>query len=152
MRPEDFTVRYEWMEGSVPPPHHYEYEIQLGPGQNGRIVFYPDYPEEGSPVWTEEFPLDNIALDRLYDLLVEKGVLWREWKEREDAEVGGELEWMEGVAGKINFGVPSLIEESAVVETIYEHIRSLVPEQIWIKLMSQRQQYEDDYSKDRDPS
>ncbi|MFC1925411.1 hypothetical protein ACFLW2_01790 [Chloroflexota bacterium] len=152
MRPEDFTVTYKWMEGSVPPPHHYEYEIRIGPGEKGTIIFYPDYPEEGSPVWTGEFPLDNLSLDSLYELLVEKKVLSGQWKEREDAEVGGELEWMEGTAGNADFRIPSSIKEPSLVESIYKHIRSLVPEWIWTKLMWNQQQYTRNYFKDQQPS
>lgn len=150
MRPEDFAVRYKWIEGSVPPPYHYEYEIHVGPGENGRIIFCPDYPMEAPPVWIEEFHLDNVTLNRLYEFMVEKGVLVRDWTDMEDATVGGELEWMEGIANKIHFKVPSAIEESEMVESIYEFLRSLVPERIWTKLMSQQQQYEIDYLESRE--
>jgi len=150
MRPEDFTVIYKWIEGSVPPPYHYEYEIHVGPGEKGRVVFYPDYPLEDPPVWIEEFHLDNVALNRLYELVVEKGVLTRDWIITEDAEVGGEYEWIEGVANAIHFKVPSTIEESEIVESIYEFLRSLVPERIWTKLMSQQKQYEIDYLQGRE--
>ncbi|MFC1934185.1 hypothetical protein ACFLXX_03425 [Chloroflexota bacterium] len=145
MRPEDFAVTYKWIEGSVPPPYHYEYEIHIGPGEKGRITFYPNYPMEKPPVWIEEFQLDNMTLNSLYELIVEKGILVRDWTIVEDAEVGDKLEWIEGVANTIHFEVPSTIEESAIVESIYEFIRSLVPERIWTRLMSQQKQYEIDY-------
>ena len=150
MRPEDFSVIYRWAEGSVPPPYHYEYEIYIGPGENGRIIFCPDYPMEDPPVWIEEFHLDNATLNRLYEFMVEKDVFMRDWTEMEGAAVGGELEWMEGTANKMHFKVPSVIEESEIVGSIYEFLRSLVPEWIWIKLMSQRQQYETDYLASRE--
>jgi len=145
MSPEDFTVIYRWIEGSVPPPYYYEYEIHVGPGEKGRIIFSPDYPMEDPPVWIEEFHLDNATFNRLYELIVEKDILMRDWTRMEDNTVGDELEWIEGVANTIHFKVPSAIEESEIVESIYEFIRSLVPERIWTKLMSQQKQYEIDY-------
>ena len=152
MRPEDFAVRYNWAEGSLPPPYHYEYEIHVGPGENGRIIFCPDYTTEDPPIWIEEFQLDEATLTRLYQLIVENGVQMRDWTVMEDAPVGGELEWMEGTANKVHFKVPSAIEESEIVEGIYEFLRSLVPERIWTKLMSQQQRYESDYLESRECS
>src|SRR5690554_3169233 len=54
--PADFQIEYEWHEGSLPPPYHYEYTIRIGPGAQGEIVFLPDYPSDDTPVWTEPFP------------------------------------------------------------------------------------------------
>ncbi|MFC1995770.1 hypothetical protein ACFLVM_02730 [Chloroflexota bacterium] len=150
MIPEDFVIRYKWTEGSVPPPHHYEYEIHIGPREVGRIIFFPDYPMENPPIWIEEFHLDNVVLDRLYEVMVERGIFVRDWTEIENTAVGGELEWIEGTANKMDFRVPSTIEESEMVQSIYELLKSLVPRGIWTKLMSKRQQYENDYLENRE--
>ena len=42
-RPADFNVIYEWQEGSLPPPYHYEYTITIKADGQGQIVMIPDY-------------------------------------------------------------------------------------------------------------
>ena len=147
LRPKDFSIQYWWMEGSVPPPYHYEYSIYLGPGSKGKIVFYPDYPMEKPPVWTETFSVDDRTLDELYALIVEKQLFTIKWTEIEDPAVGGSLEWLEVVAHEDQIMVPSAINESQVVNDVYSMIKSLVPRRIWSKLMHQRDQYQWEYLK-----
>jgi len=145
LRPHDFSVRYKWIEGSLPPPYHYEYEICIGPGVSGEIVFYPDYPIENPPVWTETFSVDDRALDELYALIMERELFTKKWTEIEDPPVGSHLEWLEVVAYRDHILVPSVIEESEIVNDAYSMIRSLVPAWIWSKLMRQRDQYKVEY-------
>ena len=148
-RPIDFSIQYKWCEGTVPPPYYYEYTIWLGPGSRGRIDFLPDYPMHNPPVWTEPFDVEAEALDRLYALMVEKGVFKRSWTEIDDGRIGGSLEWMRvTVAGK-KFTVPSVIEEAGIVKDIYSAIKALVPESIWAKLRAQREQYEQSHLEDQ---
>ena len=143
--PEDFSIRYWWREGSVPPPHHYEYAICLGPGTTGSITFYPDYPMDKPPVWTETFNVDNESRQELYALINEKELLHRRWTEIKDPPVGGSLEWLEIVAQGKHIIVPSAINESQIVADIYRLIRGLVPTRIWTKLMRQRDRYQQGY-------
>src|SRR5687768_17207155 len=42
--PADLRVEYDWRAGTMPPPHHYEYTVSIGPGTQGKVVFWPDYP------------------------------------------------------------------------------------------------------------
>lgn len=146
-RPKDFVVRYDWCEGSVPPPYHYEYAIHIGPSLHGQIVFYPDYPSHNPPVWTEQFPISEKDLDALYVLMVEKQVLSKEWRRVEDGPVGGSLEWMDVVADGKNHSVPSMIKDPKALTEVYARIRSLVPENIWKGLMARRAAFERDYEK-----
>ena len=145
-KPPDFSVRYKWSEGALPPPYHYEYTIDLGPGDAGKIVFLPDYPSHDPPVWTETFDLDPKDLDRLHALMEEKGVYERKWTELENGSVGGSLEWMEATAGSGQFLVPSAIEEAAVVKDVYKALKALVPEGLWKSLMARREKFENSYS------
>ena len=129
----------------MPPPYHYEYSIYLGPGPEGKIVFYPDYPMDKPPVWTETFRVDDKALDELYASIIEKELFNRRWTEIEDPPVGGSLEWLEVVTHEDHMVVPSAINESETVNSVYSMIRSLVPVSIWSKLMRRRKQYETGY-------
>jgi hypothetical protein len=143
-RPEDFAIQYDWCAGSMPPPHHYEYTIRIGPGLRGEIVFYPDYPGQGTPVWTEPFEVNEGAFNALC-ALVEERVLSREWIVVEDGAVGGSLEWMSGTADGQRFRVPSRIEEEEALEPVYAAVKALVPDTIWTELRAQREQYGRDY-------
>lgn len=145
--PGDFNVRYWWREGSVPPPYHYEYSINLSSRLEGSIIFYPDYPMEKPPVWTETFSVDMESLRKLYDLIVENELFGKTWTEIEDPPVGGSLEWLEVITGGNRIVVPGAINESQVVADIYGLIRDLVPLQIWDKLMNKYEAYQRDYLK-----
>jgi hypothetical protein len=140
----DFALQYDWCAGSMPPPYHYEYTIHIGPGPVGGIVFHPDYPGQGTPVWTEPFEVADEALDALRGLVAER-VLGREWVKVEDGLVGGSLEWMSGTVDGEAFRVPTQIEEPEAVEPVYAAIKELVPQDVWDSLMARREQYEREY-------
>jgi histidine triad (HIT) family protein len=141
---KDFILQYDWCAGSMPPPYHHEYTIRIGLGLQGEIVFYPDYPGQNTPVWTEPFEVSEEALDELY-ALVEERMLNREWMKVEDGAVGGSLEWMSGTVDGKSFRVPSRVEEPEALEPVYDAVKALVPDAIWAKLRAQREQYERDY-------
>ena len=62
-----------------------------------------------------------------------------------DPPVGSSLEWMEVIAGEKHLMVPGAINESPVVNDVYNMIKALVPAQVWSKLMHQYEQYQQDY-------
>ena len=129
----------------MPPPYHYEYSICLDSGSKGKIIYYPDYPIEKPPVWAETFSVDDKALDGLHTLMIEKGLFNKRWTEIKDPPVGSSLEWLKVTAHEDQITVPSAIKESHTVNDIYVMIRSLVPTQIWTKLMQQRDEYQREY-------
>ena len=128
----------------MPPPHHYEYTIYIGPGPEGRIVFIPDYPGPDVPAWTESFVVSEEALDALYEMVAAR-VLGREWVKVDDGVVGGSLEWLTGTAGGRRFRVPGRIPDPEAVKAVYVAVKALVPEMIWTKLRALHEQYEQDY-------
>ena len=132
----------------MPPPHHYEYTITIGPDLCGEIAFLPDYPSDETPVWKESFDISDGALTGLYSLIAERGVFSTDWREMDDPPVGGELEWMKVTARGTDVLVPStLIEEQAkAISPVYDILRSAVPKSVWDKLMALREQYQRDYS------
>jgi hypothetical protein len=149
-RPDDFSIYYSWREGSLPPPYHYEYSVYLGPQTEGKIVFYPDYPMDKPSAWQESFSIDDKALGELYTLIKEKQLFTRHWNEIEDPPVGGSLEWMEIIAEENHIIIPSAIKESDILDDIYITIRSLVPKEIWAKLMRQYDKYQRKYLENQD--
>ena len=111
----------------------------------GKIVFYPDYPMDKPPVWQESFSIDDKALDELYSLIKGRELFTKRWTEIDDPPVGSSLEWMEVIAEESHIIVPSAINESQVVNDVYSMVKSIVPEQIWSRLMHQYDKYQRDY-------
>jgi hypothetical protein len=136
--PPDFALRYEWHEGSVPPPYHYEYVIRVGPGAQGEILFYPDYPQHDPPVWREEIAVSAEALAAVYELLVRQGVFRRVWRQPERQTVGGSLSWLEVTAGGKTVSIPSALapDQARLIAPVYEAIRALVGDDLWRSLMT----------------
>src|SRR5687768_4561925 len=104
-RPADFSVQYEWTEGSRPPPHHYEYFITVTSAGQGQLVLLPDYPSAAVPKWTEGFSLDAEELDRLYQVLKTNGLFRNAWRQLDEPPVGGSSQKLVVAAGGKQFTV-----------------------------------------------
>jgi hypothetical protein len=142
--PPDFALRYEWREGSVPPPYHYEYAIRVGPGGQGEVLFYPDYPQHDPPVWREELTVGPESLARLHQLMDRQGVFRRSWRQPERHTVGGSHAWLEATAGGRTVTVaPALAPDQAkIIAPVYEAIRALVGEDQWRGLMARYEAFQ----------
>jgi len=142
-RPDDFSVSYEWQEGSLPPPYHYEYQISLQSSGQGKVTMVPDYPSAGVPVWTETFAIQPNSLNELYRLMITQCVLVTDWQAPTHPLVGGPLESMQVTAHGKQIKVPaSLIpQQASLVKKIYSAVTALVPKAIWEKLSTLRAQY-----------
>lgn len=145
-RPIDLALRYEWHASTMPPPYHYEYTIVVGPGLEGAITLYPDYPGEGVPEWREAFAATDAELDYLYGLMVEARALGGRWVEAADRPVGGEVDWLEVTADGETTRIPALVKGREALEPVYGAIRALVPAETWERLRARRQAYEDGYA------
>src|SRR5688572_13639386 len=106
-RPDDFTVTYTSSNGTLPPPHHYEYGIEIGPDGQGMVTLIPDYRGPDVPQWREAFSLPPGAMDRLFEAFAAAGLFTTEWREAEDIPVGGGSEYLEVTAAGRRIEVPS---------------------------------------------
>ncbi len=138
---DELVIVYHWVAGSMPPPHHYEYTITLGPGAQGQIAYQPDYAFEGVPVWQEEFALADDALEKLHELMVKADVFTRRWQSVEDRAVGGSLQWLDVDYHGEQYKVPTRVRETEALETLYRFIRECVPEAVWNLLRARREKY-----------
>ena len=137
--PTDFQVRYAWYEGSMPPPYYYEYEIRIGPGTRGRILFRPDYDVENPPTWTREFTVTEDDLNALYDMTVgDRG--WRRAAADELFAVGGPQMQLVVIAHDQARGAWSFSEDSPLAR-VGQYVKSLAPERVWHDLMTRRDEY-----------
>ncbi len=142
-RPDDFALTYEWVEGSLPPPYHYEYVIRLTASGQGEVIMTPDYPADDVPVWTETFSLPADQFDQLYATMAAEGLLTQAWQAQGDPPVGGSSEWLTVTAAGRLIEIPAFVvpAQASRAEAIYAALRSAVPETIWSKLEAQRQEY-----------
>lgn len=142
-RPGDFGVQYEWREGSLPPPYHYEYTVIIKPSGLSEIVLNPDYPSTTVPKWTESFKVDEQGLNDLYRVLVENGLFTRKWRQQDAPLVGGSNQALVVTAqGKqIKIKDRFVSEQQVPVKIMYAAVQALVPEEIWGRLQARRQQY-----------
>ena len=142
--PSDFSLRYDWREGSLPPPYHYEYTISLSADGTGLITMVPDYPGPSVPVWEEAFSLAPEEVDRLHDLLIAQGLLRERWSERDDPPVGGSYAYLEVTRQGSTIKLPAFPVESqsAQVTNIFAAVEAIVPQPIRADLEQRRAAYE----------
>jgi hypothetical protein len=148
-RPNDFTIFYEWQEGSLPPPYHYEYNITIQPDGQGQVVMIPDYASSTVPTWTETFTVEQTEMDKLYKLMVDKELFTQEWRAQDQPPVGGSSESMTVTANGKQIEIPVYVipELADAAAEMYAAVTTLVPETIWDKLNVQREQYVQEHSK-----
>ena len=142
-RPDDFGVEYEWREGSLPPPYHYEYTVIIKPSSQSEIVLTPDYPSITVPKWTEFFKVEEQGLNDLYRVMVENGLFTRKWRQLDAAPVGGSNQTLVVTAQGKRIKVEDYLvpEQQVSAKVMYAAVQALVPRDIWERLKARRQQY-----------
>lgn len=144
-RPADFALAYDWREGSLPPPYHYEYSITLTAKGDCELIMVPDYPASDVPRWEERFQVSDADRDRLYQQFLDLGLFTQSWREATDLRVGGSSEWMTVVANGAQVKIPSQVierQEGRAAE-IYAAVKAIVPSEIWAKMEDQLKQYQE---------
>jgi hypothetical protein len=140
--PADFAVRYEWGNGALPPPYHYDYTIRLGPGAGtGRVEFRPGH--DSLPVWTETFPVTEAQLRSVYAVFMARGVFDRAWGEGQPM-AGGETEWLEATAGGRRVTLPSQPrdEDRTALREVYAAVRAVVPRGLIAGLVARQERFQ----------
>ena len=89
IRPNNFSVLYEWQEVSLPPPHHYEYRINLHSSGQGEVLMTPNYPSAEVPMWTESLTIHPDAVDQLYRLIGYSGFAYNRLASATSSSRGG---------------------------------------------------------------
>lgn len=146
--PPDLLVEYDWIEGSVPPPYHYEYVIEIDLSGASSITMIPDYPGDDVPRWYEEFTPSDTDLFTLWGVLVDEGAFRSSWAKDPEPPVGGSSARTTITSSAGDADIPRFSKsgsDQAAAERIHEAIESIVPATTWDDLLSRRQAYEDDY-------
>lgn len=140
-RPADFAITVEHVDGSVPPPAHTEWTLEVDAAGRGTIAYLPDYEGEGVPTFRERFAVDAASLDALYAHLAELDLL-RSREEGENPPVGGATESATVTADGERYEIPTYADGVAPLEPVGEEIRDLAPASVWEALESRRDAYD----------
>jgi hypothetical protein len=138
-----FEIVYHWMEGSVPPPYHYEYSIKIQEDRTGIVSYRPDYDLEGVPVWNRYFTIPQELHSRLNDLL-ESGKFYNYvWEQALEKNVGGSLEWCDGIIENHEFHIPTELTRGDADKAgpLYLLFKHLGPDEMWDDLDQMRKEY-----------
>lgn len=146
--PADLQITYEWREGSLPPPYHYEYGVSLGADGAGEVTMIPDYPADDVPVWTEPFTVERAALDELYRLMVEQGLLSQRWRALDLPPVGGSSANLTVRAEGREVAIPAFLpdDQQARADAIYAALLGVVPQALLDDLEARRAAYEAEHT------
>ena len=145
-RPDDFSITYNWYEGTVPPPYHYEYMITIESDGAGLVTYSPDYPGADVPTWTEPFTLDSSQMDALYTQLRDLKVFTTAWSEADQVPVGGSHANLTILVDGRTVDIPAFpATVTAEAESAKSAIIAVVPADIWDRLSAQRDQYMQDH-------
>ena len=142
-RPADLRVAYEWYEGSLPPPYHYEYAITVDSTGQGRMTLVPDYRGDGVPVWTESFVVPAGQLDDLYRVFLAQGLAKTAWRQMEVPPVGGSHQVLRVTMGGRQVRVADYLteEQRRSAAAIFDAVKALVPKDVRAGLLAKRDLY-----------
>lgn len=148
-RPVDFSVKYEWRAGSMPPPYHFEYTININPAGQGKVLMIPDYPSDRVPRWTETFALTRVELDKLYRVMVDNDLFTKRWQRLDRQPIGGSRQEMMVTAQGKQFVLEDYLvaDQEAPAKAMSSAVISTVPKMIWDKLNAQREKYMQEHSR-----
>ncbi len=136
--PDPIEFDYEWVAGTMPPPHHYRYTIRgvLAAAAQAEVVFVPGYAFESPPRWVSTFTVDAAAAAALERVIEQQAVWTRAWKAPDDGRsraVGGSQRTLRLSRGGSVVSVPADLtpEDRAAIGEVEEAVRALVPEPLW---------------------
>jgi hypothetical protein len=140
--PPEFSIRYDWIAASVPPPYHYEYRIDAG-ADGGRISFVPDYSMHDPPTWEVSFKVDLHKWLWLYEELVRARCFRPRWSAPRRRRIGGETHLLQiSLPGKV-FQIPSELtdRDALALQPVFSAVQALVPQAIWDELIARQGAY-----------
>jgi hypothetical protein len=138
--PADFAISVDHADGSVPPPHHAVWRLEVDDTGQGVLAYTPDYPGSDVPTWRAEFDVAATAVDDLYAALRRHDLLG-ELEPTSDEPVGGPVETATVTAdGKTN-EIPAFTDGGAPLAPLAREIHALVPVRVWRNFDERRDAY-----------
>lgn len=143
-RPADFALTYAWSAGSLPPPHHYSYEVRVAANGKGEVHYTPGYSGmQGIPTWVMPIALSPAQLDAYFELTRVKKLYATVWQEPKQVRVGGSSSTLHVTAAGQAYKIPSqqVPEQEAAAKAMLDGARELVPDKLWDELAELRKQF-----------
>jgi len=142
--PTDFSLRYAWREGSLPPPYHYEYNITLAADGSGAMQLVPDYPGPGVPVWEAPFTLSAAEVEQLHARLIAQDLVREGWQALDTPPVGGSSATLEVRHDGRTITIPAfpLERQQRRAAASFAAVEAIVPQTIRDDLEQRRAAYE----------
>ncbi|MFH0893464.1 MAG: hypothetical protein V2A54_03420 [Bacteroidota bacterium] len=141
--PSDFSISYNYVAGSMPPPHHYEYLAVISGDGNGTIQFWPDYGS--TPVWKETIVVEKANLVSFYSFLEQKKFFKKKWQEVKDRPVGGGHVYLTITAAGKDYKIPAFPTESELADQIRDEAYKLLPADVMKKLFDKHEEFKNNY-------
>lgn len=130
--PDDFSFKYNWQMGSVPPPYYYEYTIQVNSDGSGQVELLPDYPMHHPGKRTAALNLDRKTMEYLFKEMSEAGLFEINCPEIDPNWTGGSQSALNVHAWGKDYNVPFSISSAdrLRVEPVFLAIQELLPSQL----------------------
>lgn len=149
--PSDLLIKFQFYAGTMPPPYHYEYQFQVNSKGLGDITFYPNYTGMDSvPEWKENFKVDQSSMQAFWNLVDSSNCMKKKWTEPKDTPIGGSVEYLSITANDKTVDIPPFATNDELAESLRNAAKKLLPAHIMQKFMDMRQQYMDQYLKQKE--
>jgi hypothetical protein len=130
--PEDFSFRFRWQMGNVPPPYYYEYTIRVSADGTGDIELLPDYPQHHPQKRTAPLHLNKTTLVYLFEEMQTASLFEKDCVEVESNWIGGSQAALDIHAWGKDFHVPYSVSSADAhrLEPVFQAIQELIPSQL----------------------
>jgi hypothetical protein len=138
--PADFAITVDHADGSVPPPHHAVWRLEVDDAGQGVLAYTPDYPGPDVPTWRAEFDVAATTVDDLYAALRRRDLL-DDLEPASDEPVGGPVETATVTADGKTHEIPAFTDAGAPLATLEREIHALAPGRVWRDFEERREAY-----------
>lgn len=146
-KPDDFAVDYTFANGSVPPPHHYKYNLKIASNGAAEIALTPGYDEKAVAIWTKQFAVAPERLDDLYQTLRANEFFTRDWRQSEELPTGGSHRSLSVKANIRRYALEDRVidDQRAAAANVFAAVENVVPQAIRDEMTARHKRYEADF-------
>jgi hypothetical protein len=125
--PADFSAIYTYDRGPLPPPSGYTLQITISASGAATAELATQGNDGKTEIWTESFTVPPDKLLAAHNVLLQNFAYTREWKNSDDAPVGGPTQMAEVQANGNENVVPAFAEgdQAANAVAVFGALRAL---------------------------
>ncbi|MGA2668027.1 MAG: hypothetical protein ABSF32_03815 [Ignavibacteria bacterium] len=148
---------YHYQTGSIPPPHYFEYNLNINSGGTATLVYFPGYFQDTS--WVYNFTIKEDDIKSLNDSIISSKALSEPIKEMPEHKhpIGGSMQNVTFILPQdpgLDQKPPTLVipffpqpQYKDALDNLYSSIKSLVPQSIWDEISAKKEDYMKNYKK-----